>query len=661
MSERIARAAFAGAIFLAGFLVFLVQPMIGKAILPWFGGAASVWTMCLLFFQTALLGGYAYAHLLALRLPHGWLVRVHLLLLGLSVLLLPVTPMKPGGAATPVTQVVFVLAAAVGLQYLLLASTGPLLQALYARAFGGDLPYRFYALSNVASLAGLLAYPIVIEPTLPVRGQQIAWSAAYVAYVVLCAVALLVRGRQVAAPLTAETESKSWTVWLVAPALASALLVSGTAFLSESIAPTPLVWVVPLAAYLASFAIVFSGWNPLAWTTRLAVVGLAAMALLIRMPKLAFEAPAALGLTTLGVLLVSIYCHGEVLRRRPGAAHLTHFYLAIAAGGAIGGSLAALGPAVLPVPLEFPIAVAGCAALLAVLEWHGGVRMRLVTSGMFVATLVAGLYSAASWLGEGAQPVARNLYGTLRLQEEGLGTAQVVSLVHGPINHGSQITNEGLEHVPTTYYAMGTGVQLAIEATRRPGQRVGVIGLGVGTLAAYADTGDVYRFYELNPAVVEVARSRFSVLSNSEARVEVVVGDARLSMEREGPQSYDVLVVDAFSGDSVPAHLLTREALGVYLRHLRPGGVLAFHVSNKVFDLEPVVAGVARDSGVAGVMVESAKEPALYRLSCKWVLLSRDPAVLNAPPIGKYARPLRVRADLPTWTDDYTSLWPLLE
>ena len=656
------------AIFLGAFLLFQIQPMIARMILPWFGGAAAVWITCMLFFQTALLLGYLYAHGLVLRAGPAVRSRVHLILLGASLFLLPVVPAaywKPVGSEEPITRILLILAATAGLPYLLLASTSPLLQAEYARRFREDFPYRLFALSNLASLAGLLTYPTLVEPRLTTRAQALLWSSLYALYAMTCGAALLTRQRgegkkeMEAVPNQEAPDWRTQALWIALPACASALLLAATQYLTENIAAVPLLWVVPLSAYLLSFILCFDrrSWYRPSIFLRLTILALLSMGWFVDRQNLRFAAPLEIGVLILGVFIVSMYCHGELVRRRPDPSHLTRFYLLMSAGGAMGGLLVGLlSPWLLPLPLDLPLVLLFTAILTVVVE-RGNTRLVVFVNAATVLAMGVIGVRFAQGLSTDNVALSRSFYGTLRVTREiiGLPAAKARSLEHGVIRHGTQLVEEKLTRTPTTYFAVGSGVERAIEKMRRPGERAGIIGLGVGTLAAYGAPGDTYRFYEINPQVVDLAVRRFSFLADSPARVEVVLGDGRLSLEREAPQNYDVFVVDAFSGDSIPAHLLTRESLRQYLRHLRPGGLIAIHISNKVLDLEPVIAALATDSGLAGCLSISADDPRLYRTGSTWALLSTDPKAVEG-----LGRPLRGDARVGVWTDDFYNVWSII-
>jgi len=655
---------FGSAIFLGAFLLFQIQPLSARFILPWFGGGAGVWSASLMFFQAVLLGGYFYAHRLRRR-------EVHVLLLGVSLLLLPVIPAarwKPAGGEEPVSHILLVLATTVGLQYLLLASTSPLLQAVWRGWSGGEGRYHWYALSNAGSLLGLLTYPVLVEPYLGRRAQAWLWSIGYLLYAGLVAAVFLARPGRWEPDGGSRAPTREFTsriaVWIAAPAAASVLLLAATEHISEEIIPVPLIWVLPLSLYLLSFIVSFGGWYRRRLFVPLAMLGLLGMAALLEWPSLAFDAKAATACVSLGVFLAGSYCHGEVFLRRPDPQHLTRFYLCVAAGGSLGGILVTIAaPLALPVAGDFAVALTLCAVLLVALEFRRRAWWRAIPAA---ACLAAVAYAAVMYTGALAVDsvaLVRNFYGALRVTEEHTANPKLKALVltHGIIEHGSQLMDPVLRRQPTMYYAKGSGIQLAVEHSRP--RRVGVIGLGTGTMAAFSRPGDVYRFYEIDPQVVRLATNTFSYLSDSEARVQVVLGDARLALEREQPQHYDLLVLDAFSGDVIPAHLLTREAMTLYLRHLNQGGMLAFHTSSKVLRLVPVAGALAKDFGLAGLVIDTGDDPAVYRRRATWVLLSRDARIfLTSGPGGFFGKgiPPWTRPDVPAWTDDYSNIWRLM-
>jgi hypothetical protein len=661
------RRLFGVAIFLGAFLLFQVQPMIARYILPWFGGASAVWITCMLFFQAALVAGYLYAHGLAKGLSGSWRTRLHIVLLAASLAYLPVIPAanwKPVGNENPGLRILLLLTSTLGLPYLLLASTSPLLQFEYARRFREQFPYRFFALSNLASMLGLFLYPTVVEPLLTRRHQAMLWSALYVAYALAVIGALAMRGSEggeAAAPEPAPLPSPATqALWVLLPACASLVMLAGTQYLIENLAPMPLLWVLLLGVYLLSFILCFDrrAWYRRGVFVRLHLAAILALAWFIDNQWLRFKVAVSISIVTVAVFLVSMYCHGEVVRRRPDPSHLTRFYLLIAVGGALGGLWVGLvSPLVVTLPLDLPLALLATAVLTAALEFRETRWMRWIPIATVAAVAFIGLrYAQELWIDNLA--VTRNFYGTLRVTREIVGQPAVKArlLMHGVVEHGMQIVEQPLRMTPTTYFGIRSGVHLAIARRRHPGARVGVIGLGVGTIAAYAQEGDVYRFYEINPQVLRLATRWFSFLTDTPVKPEVVLGDGRLSLEREDPQGYDVFAIDAFSGDAIPAHLLTREALEQYLRHVRPDGIIAFHISNKVLDLEPVVAAAAAEAGLAARTVVAGEDPRLYRLASTWVLLSRDPAQVDG--LGRRAR--IDSSAIAAWTDEYSSIWRVM-
>ncbi len=661
---------FASLIFTSAFLLFQVQPLIAKAILPWFGGSAMVWTSCMLFFQVVLLGGYAYANWLVRRPARQQRV-IHAALLALSLLTLPVTPsaaLAPAGGDQPLAGILLVLTAAVGMPYLMLAANGPLLQSWYATRFG-RLPYRLFALSNTGSLLALLGYPALIEPRLRLAAQSWAWSFAYAAFVAACLWLIWrERGAETAADLSGAepgnpaSVAPSWQArlsWLVLPACASALLLTITNHLSQNVAAIPLLWVVPLAVYLLSFMLTFDSdrWYLRPWVPALCAAALAAMAYPFWIDLDTVNIGAAISAYSTGLFLCCFFCHGEVARRRPAPAHLTSFYLTIAAGGALGGlavSLAA--PLLLPYSFDLSVSLAllGIAGMMTVYreQWWCDV----LWAGVAIFLIVT-VYQDVILIYRDNSAVARNFYGGLRVRESGteFDQSKIRTLVHGTINHGAQFVDRRRSRTPTTYYSERSGVGLALADRSRPGRRVGVIGLGTGTLLAYARPGDQFKIYEINPLVVEFARSWFTFLRESPAPPEIVLGDARLSLEREAPNGFDVLAVDAFSSDAIPVHLLTREAMVLYFRHLRPDGILAVHISNKYLNLYPVVRELAGSLGKAHVLVENLENTRQEQFASEWVLVAGLTQMFDTPAFRAAASKPDARRG-PLWTDDYSNL-----
>jgi len=663
-------------IFLSAFLLFQVQPMIGKMILPWFGGSASVWTTCMLFFQMTLLLGYLYSHWVVRFLAPRKQSLIHIGLLLASLALLPISPSeawKPTGAENPTLRILGLLLVSIGLPYFVLSTTGPLVQAWFARERSGQVPYRLFALSNFGSMLALIAYPLAVEPMLPTRWQSNAWSILFACFAVACGV-LAWRGRT-SAPIVLQHEHhlpppQPWQMllWAALAACPSILMVADTSFLSENIAPIPLLWVAPLALYLLSFILCFErhGWYRRRVFLPLLALGLAAMAWLPTLGMSALPIHVSMTINLSAFFVACMVCHGELARRQPHPGHLTSYYLMLAVGGALGGFfVGVIAPYFFNSNYELSIGIVltGLVTAIAIIPDVRFARpaWRIAAIGGTLAFLVA-----LSWIrivdhheeSGGAEASLRNFYGTLKVfdnSEKGYRT-----MLHGQIIHGRQLLVPDKTLQPTTYYSPegGAGRALQIKAGSGP-LRVGVVGLGVGTLVGYGRKGDYYRLYEIDPLVIDVAREHFSFLSQTAAQTEIVLGDARLQLDNETPQQFDVLVVDAFSGDSVPVHLLTREAFALYFRHLKPDGVLAVHITNRFLDLRPVIKTAADHFAkeVRIVDVEGAQERGVFR--SRWALISGDPAFFRHAALQD-AQPIADKKDFRPWKDDYSSLFAVL-
>ena len=666
----------AATIFLSSFLLFLVQPLIARLILPWFGGSAAVWTTCMLFFQVMLLAGYGYAHFLTRRLSSSGLERiVHTVLLVGALALLPIAPgeaWKPTGQEEPISRILLLLLATVGLPYFLLASTSPLLQAWFVRARPGQDPYRLFAISNLASLLALVGYPFVVEPFLTAREQVTLWSWLFVGFAVLCAV---LAWRTPRGATVAETTHQSpaptrgrYALWLALSAAGSALLLAVTNHLTQNVASVPLLWLAPLTLYLLTFILAFEGRNwyqpKYFWIVILAAFGV--MAFLVVDQEHRYDLAIQLGAFLPGLFIACFFCHGELYRSRPAPEHLTAFYLTVSAGGALGGlAVAVVAPLVFNGYYELGVGLVAV-ALLAALRF---IPLGLVPA-IFSLGVLLGVAAGASYDFFGQQKdvrvSTRGFYGVLRVKEYGTTGEEdhLRRLVHGTIMHGEQYQHDSLRRMLTTYYQETAGIGLAIKSKQNHPVRVGVIGLGTGTIAAYGRAGDVFRFYEIDPHVLEIARRDFTYLGDSGAKIEMALGDARLSLEREAPQNFDVLAVDAFSSDAIPVHLITREALGIFLKHVKPDGIVAFHVSNRFLELIPVVARIAREQGAHAVLVrdDPEDEDNSTRSRTDWVLVSRDEKALQAEAIAEGGgKPAEDRPEWRTWTDDYSNLVQILK
>ncbi|HJV00868.1 MAG TPA: fused MFS/spermidine synthase [Burkholderiaceae bacterium] len=675
---------YASTIFLSAFLLFQIQPIVGKMILPWFGGSAAVWSTCMLFFQLLLLLGYLYAHLTVRYLRPRRQAVLHIVLLAASMALLPIVPdasWKPAGDADPSWRILGLLAAMIGLPYFLLSSTGPLLQAWYAREEAGRIPYRLFALSNFGSMIGLLSYPLFFEPRLATRAMSLGWSVGYGVFA-LCCIALSVRGARMGAGAPVEIRATAQEVvakyarlrWAALAALPTVLLMSITSHLTENIAPIPLLWVLPLVLYLLSFILCFEGggWYRRDWFLPVFAAIVPLMIVLCMFPLLLHEnALFQVLFFSIGLFVCCMVCHGELAGLKPAPDRLTAYYLMIAAGGAIGGVFVALlAPRLFNDNYELPLAAIGALLLVFETAWRKlDATMPFRWSGeswrkgiVFTVVLGTCLYVGKVLLIERGVYKARNFYGVVKVRDVGDGEDAARQLSHGIIRHGFQYLRQDRRRWPTSYYgtSSGAGVGLAASRTEAP-QRVGVVGLGAGTMAAYCRPGDYYRFYEINPLVSKLASSQFSFLSDCKATVEIAHGDARLSLEAEPPQHFDLLVLDAFSGDAIPVHLLTREAFGEYFRHLNGGGVLAVHVSNLHLDLVPVVQGAATYYQRDSFLVDSYADRQTGEGRAQWVLVGRPASIAHPERIRHVATQAPRHSAIRPWTDDYSSIVSILK
>ncbi len=664
-------------IFLSAFLLFQVQPMIGKMILPWFGGSAAVWTTCMLFFQLVLLAGYCYSHFLMRLLAPRWQSAVHLALLAASLLCLPLAPSlawRPTGAENPTLRILLLLGASIGLPYFTLSTTGPLIQAWFARERTNAVPYRLFALSNLGSLLALLAYPLIVEPALPTLAQSRSWSVLFLLFA-LCCGGLAWRGRAGVSAQDAVTSHPplSWRkrlAWVALAACPSILLVADTSFLTENVAPIPLLWVIPLALYLISFILCFerNGWYPRRLMLPLLLVGLAALAWLPTQGMNAYPMLLSLGVNLAALFVVCMVCHGELAGLRPPPAQLTGFYLMIAVGGACGGVFVGLvAPYCFSSNYEYSIALVLIALVLSavVLARHVGPARRMPAAVLATAVVIAIAWvRIADHLADSgdARLLVRDFYGSQAVYDVGSGDDAHRTLMHGQIIHGKQYTSPARRRWPTTYYSQESGVGRALLAKAHQGPlNVGLVGLGAGTLATYGRAGDHYRIYEIDPLVLHLARTEFSFLADNPATTSMVLGDARLTLERDPTQGFDLLAIDAFSGDSVPVHLLTREAFASYFRHLKPDGVLAIHITNRFLDLVPVVRGAADAFGRSAWLVDSEGDRSREIYHSRWILLARDPAFFKAAEFAGAGQAIPPTPDFRPWTDDYSSVFAVLK
>jgi SAM-dependent methyltransferase len=668
--------AFAVAIFVSAFLLFLVQPLMGRFILPWYGGAPAAWTVTLLFFQAALLAGYTYAHLLTKlknpRVQAGIHGGVLLLAAVVSLPIIPSEALKPSADANPAFSILLLLTLTIGLPFLALASTGPLLQAWLARVRHGKPPWVMYALSNVGSLGALLAYPFLLEPVLGRGSLALLWSGGFVLFVLLSALCAFLSIRppperppdpeapKVAhGPPAAEPSGLTRSVWVLLSACGVWLLMATTNKMTLDLAPVPFLWVLPLSLYLFSFVVTFAGPQFYRRNLGMGVLPITLAGFLMG-PDLTDSISARVFVLSLSQFGLCWVLHGELYRLRPPVARLTSFYLLLSLGGALGGLVVGIiAPFTIPMFWEYEIglilATVGMLAALAVdptsilkdlkPRWAWGLI------AFVFALWVMGLGSNMATDLRGALDHSRTFFGVLRVYDEPHRDTR--SLRHGTIAHGRQYTDQR-RNDPISYYSPTSGVgRVLLDEVEN--KRIGMIGLGVGTVAAYGNPGDIVRFYEIDPEVEVLARRYFWYLENTRAEVEVIIGDGRLSLEREEPQEYDVLAVDAFSSGSIPVHLLTLEAFAEYLRHLKPDGVLAIHISNNYIDLLPVCAAAADKLGLVWTWIDDGGAFDPEHSGTDWVLLARDPARLE--PYGGQFMPSVAEV---LWTDDYSNIFRLL-
>jgi hypothetical protein len=704
---------YAVTIFLSAFLLFQVQPLTGKFILPWFGGSAAVWSATVLFFQLILLAGYFYAHLLIRYLSPKKQLLVHAPLLAASLLSLPIVPssyFKPTPRGDPTFQILFLLTATVGLPYMLLSSTSPLLQTWYLRAKKGAIPYRLFALSNFGSMLALLSYPLLVEPRLRLGTQAVAWSGGYVLFALVCMIAGW-RSMRAGGATAVESERqedpggpsrigppsvRSMIFWVSLTACASVLLLSTTTLLTQNIAPIPLLWVVPLSIYLLSFICCFEGHiYRRVFFLPLLVAALALYPYAMYKSENNEDITKMIGALCAALFVCCMVCHGELARRKPHPRYLTQFYLMVSIGGAAGGLFVALiAPHFFPTYLELPIAVAGCALLTSFALWYnreGLARTRTTDSpggatspkllqgqrphpgasalsplwqrySLLILTMGFAIYLARQERAEQRSYTlnARNFYGVLHVSDHDADddSPPVRVLIHGTINHGTELLIPGGSRIPTSYFGRGTGISRTIMAKQSRGPvRLGILGMGAGVTASLARPGDTLHYYEINPLVPALSETQFSFFRDCPADKKILMGDGRLVLERLPNERLDVLVMDAFTSDAVPVHLLTREAYRIYLRHLKPDGVLVINISNRYLDLEPVVAQGGAELGWSGVTILDDGDLEPFYNSSTWMILSPQPEFFLQPQFqDESVHPMKTRRGFRAWTDDYSDI-----
>ena len=724
-------------ILVGSFLLFLVQPMVARMVLPKLGGAPAVWNSAMLVYQALLLGGYAYAHWLG-RFTVRRQAIIHLALFLVAALWLPIgiAQLASPGPGQEALWVPLLLLASIGPVFFVVSAQAPLMQRWFAADPRAGDPYYLYAASNLGSFAGLISYPALVEPAMPLAAQSWGWTAGYVLLVLLVAGAAAARrhaGIEAHAAVTDEPRPtlRRQVHWLLIAAVPSGLMLSTTTHLTTDIVAMPLLWVLPLGLYLLSFVIAFS-----TFTRLTQIITLLAPVVLLAVGGLGLLSSGGgsmmVALASLAMLFtVAVALHGYLYHLRPGARHLTLFYLIMSAGGVIGGLFAALfAPLIFDWVYEHPLLILAAAMLIplpALLPWDKWLGLEDKAARALVVLLVAIAAFAAwhmveDWTGRLDQAVT--VWGVaifvigmlvigwrwafvsaLALLMIGVGGWDTIQesftdargrsyfgvytvtdypetnqrrLAHGTTLHGLQRTDAEHRRDPTTYYGPQSGVGLTLgkaEALAGPGASVGIVGLGAGTLACYRKPGQDWTIFEIDPVMVDIARdpAKFTFLSGCAPDTPIVIGDARLRIAEQPSGHFDIIVIDAFSSDAIPLHLLTKEAIGIYARALKPGGILLIHISNRFFGLEPVLAAEAKARGwTAAIRMDPGPAGDEYGdlTGSNWVALTATPDRMRQLTGGIRPRkdsyddgawvPLEARPGFTRWTDDYASTLPVL-
>lgn len=671
---------FAINIFLSAFLLFQIQPMIGKFILPWFGGTPAVWSTAMLFFQALLTGGYAYAYWLVKQNRQRW---IHSILLVLTIALLiilglvwrsPITPspeLRPAYVEFPVFNIFFILLACVGLPYFVLASNSPLMQAWFSRLQPTSSYARLYALSNVGSLLGLLAYPVLVEPYFSLQTQGWGWSIGFVLFAIVSSLIVYQLGdKKIEQAPVQKTERASTSlklIWMILGGVASLFLLSITNQITQEVTVIPFLWVLPLAIYLLSFILAFSDsrwYNRNLYAVLFALASLATLWALTERQGIPIVYQVAI--YCLLLFFSCMICHGELYQLRPQADQLTTFYLMSSLGGAFGGVFVNfVAPALFNGYWEFYLGWLMTMLILVIRlfpRWVGEYKRQTqaITLSFLIGTLLMlGLNQSGEQL-----TADRNFYGVVRTIELDDNT---LAMIHGITIHGIQYKDDPT--LPSTYFAPDSGVGLLLANYPKDNQpaKVAVLGLGIGTLATYGEAGDEYRLYEINQIAIDLAEGDgeyFTFLQDSQADIEVIAGDARISLENEynvnGSHEFDVIVLDTFSSDSVPVHLVTKQAFDLYLANLKPDGVIAANISNQHIDLQPVFYQIAKEFGLTIIRIDNIPDEPREYLSI-WMLMAKNPESLNIPEIQTRAITYEIYStDVALFTDDYSNLFQIL-
>jgi hypothetical protein len=693
---------YAICIFLSAYLLFQIQPIISKTLLPWFGGTPAVWSSAMLFFQIVLTGGYAYSNWLVRKLNAKKQAITHLFLLGISVCLVislwivwpsPITPSVTWRSVPviyPIPTIFLLLVISIGLPFFVLTTNSPLMQAWANRKDPGKSPYWLYALSNIGSILGLLAYPLVVEPMLPLTWQGRIWTAGYILFVILAGTNAILTyksitrsgegEKEVSVPDSQKPQKKTQILWLLLSACAALMVLAVTNQITQEVAAIPFLWVLPLTIYLLSFVLTFSGkaWYRRKLFTFLMLLGTFGWFFVTINPSPDF----ILEIILYNFLLfaATMVCHGELYALRPPASQLTRFYLMVSVGGALGGILVNLvAPILFRGYWELYFGVAFIWIIITLLLYKqestkSGSSFSLLFSAIATLFSCVQLVSMIYFSLTENVVIYRNFYGVVHVRQGEIETIRkdANTLVHGSTVHGFQFLDPEIHNMPTSYYTRDSGISLAILNHPRhgSGMRVGILGLGTGTMAAYGQPGDYYRFYEINPDIINLANGQggyFSFLADSQASIDIIPGDARISLEQEVTaepgNDFDVLVLDTFSSDSIPVHLVTREAFDIYLQNLSPDGLIAANISNTRLDLRPVFWQLARYYDMEFAAIDNpAKDESMAALPSTWVLLTWNSKLLEAPALAnRITQGVDFRTDIPLWTDDYSNLIQLLK
>ena len=691
---------YALTIAISSFLLFQVQPIIGKHILPMFGGTSAVWTTCLLFFQCMLLCGYLYAHFIS-----GFQLKAqiytHLFLVFSALIIMSAlsgvwdTPITPGYGivkhlfGSPVLQILTILTFGVGLPFFILSSTSTLIQSWFSRTYPHKSPYSLYALSNIASLLALLSYPMIFEPAIQLREQALLWFGLFIFFVLMITIAMVQTSKSVAGLSGLDLkehnpENNTQTTpldnlgpgltffWIGISACSSVMLMATTNKITLDIAPVPFLWVLPLSLYLLSFVMAFG--NMLNRYQKLWVV-MFIFALLIAWLNLKLEgsidAFLTIGMHLFIIFFCCIFCHAALYLSRPSARHLTFFYLCIALGGALGGFFVnILAPVIFKDFWEYHLGLICCAGIgIVILFWLKSFKQYYIRlSAIIIISLITFLICVDLITSIGSsRGMIRNFYGVLQLNHSIIDNIRVNQLYNNSIMHGAQAMTEPFRYHPTTYFSSNSGVGLAFRYHSKHQSETrlnaGVIGLGIGTLASYGFKKDHFRFYEINQDVVRLASDSrwFTYLKDSKAKIDVILGDARLSLENEllenGSNQFDIFVIDAFSGDSIPIHLLTTQAFELYLAHLQKDGIIAVHISNRYIDFVPVFQALINKFDMEGVIIDATGNG----YDSRWILLTRDKKFLSDLPVETSMVVLEKSKEFKPWTDGYSSIWKVLK